>query len=78
MDVISSSQGGIVIDRLLERKPSPADIEEIKDSKIVSKMVSPELTLQDIPPKYRAKVELAVDAMMNAVAAEVIAYHSLL
>jgi hypothetical protein len=68
---MSATNGSsLVVDRLLERRPSPSDAEEHSHAGRAG-VVSPEVTLGHIPVKYATKVELAVEAMLGAVSNEV-------
>ena len=59
--------GAVIVDRLLERRPSPAEVQEATESKGKG-ITDPQETLKGIPKKYAAKIELAVEALLGAVA----------
>jgi hypothetical protein len=56
------NSNGAVIDRLLERKVTMDDVDEQARVQVVK----PEETLKDIPSKYQAKIELAVEVLLSS------------
>lgn len=67
VDATHFSHGTATVDRLLERRPSPADAQDVADSKDRG-LVDPDGTLKKVPKKFAVKIELAVEALLGAVA----------